>query len=257
MHAKLGPYEVHIWLAQPDITDNNAALSEFWNIMSRQERERENRFYHHSDRIIHRIARGLTRNVLSMYAPVPPNAWIFTETTNGKPEISQPAEYNRLKFNISHTAGLVACAVTRERQIGVDVESPAREVDVEKIAKRFFAPEEFIELLGLPPAKRKERFFAYWTLKESYVKAKGTGLSLSTSRFAFALRETTAGTPLVAGVRFDPELKDNPDEWQFMLSRNRTGHFLAVSGREKNRRLVMRVNELSSRREIQPLAHEA
>jgi 4'-phosphopantetheinyl transferase len=43
------------------------------------------------------------------------------------------------------------------------------------LAGRYFAPLEVDALGALPAAERLGRFFAYWTLKESYIKARGLG----------------------------------------------------------------------------------
>jgi phosphopantetheine--protein transferase-like protein len=52
-----------------------------------------------------------------------------------------------------------------------------------KIARRFFTKREHAHLLEWPEALRTERFFELWTMKESYIKLKGAGLSLPLSSF--------------------------------------------------------------------------
>ena len=53
------------------------------------------------------------------------------------------------------------------------------------IANRFFSPTEAAALSGVPEHRRQERFFEYWTFKESYIKARGMGLSIPLDRFSF------------------------------------------------------------------------
>ena len=67
------------------------------------------------------MAHALARLTLSRYAPVPPEAWSFSLGEHGRPEIEGPSDAGRLRFNLSHTRGMVACAVVRELDIGVDV----------------------------------------------------------------------------------------------------------------------------------------
>ena len=91
-------------------------------------------------------------------------------------------------FNLSHSGEYALCAVC-ESEIGCDIEKigPAP-LDV---AKRFFPREEYIDILSQPtPALQNERFFLYWTIRESYMKAVGTGLSLPQDAFRVCAGET-------------------------------------------------------------------
>ena len=68
-----------------------------------------------------------------------------------------------------------------DREVGCDIEEIAR-YDL-RVAKRFFAPEEYECIAAAPPEEQKERFFRYWTLKESFLKVTGRGLDLPMSSF--------------------------------------------------------------------------
>jgi 4'-phosphopantetheinyl transferase len=120
---------------------------------------------------------------------------------------------------------LVACAVSATcEQVGVDVESVERKTDALEIAKRCFAASEFKRLRAVTEQQRRERFFCYWTLKESYAKARGLGLSLPLEQLSFELD----GGPRI-GVSFEPELRDDPTRWSFALVRPSALHRLAVA----------------------------
>ena len=88
--------------------------------------------------------------------------------------------------------------VTSGRTLGVDTESVvARDADIDGL-DRYFAPEESAALLALPPRERRRRFFELWTLKESYIKARGMGLAIALDAFRFELggerqRRSTCG----------------------------------------------------------------
>ena len=118
---------------------------------------------------------------LSRFADVPPGAWEFTTGEYGKPDIAAPS--TRLRCSLSPTAGMAACAVIRDRDIGVDVELRSRTTPIE-VAARFFSSRETHDLLTLDPARQPERFLEYWTLKEAYLKARGFGLSLPLDQFS-------------------------------------------------------------------------
>src|SRR5205807_3952580 len=134
--------------------------------------------------------------VLSRYADVSPGGWRFVRSALGKPEVRLPPltlpspprggegkggwGSRSLCFNLTHTRGLAACAVTWDREVGVDAEDwqrQGRELS-EGLIRYCLSPEERACLKGLPPAERKRGFFDYWTLKEAYIKARGLGLSL-------------------------------------------------------------------------------
>jgi len=76
-------------------------------------------------------ARMLTRSTLSCYADVPVQAWQFTANEHGRPAIDWPRKYRDIYFSISHTTGLVVIAVSRNPEIGIDVETTDREVEIE------------------------------------------------------------------------------------------------------------------------------
>ena len=111
-------------------------------------------------------------------------------------------------------------------EVGVDVEDVARDTETVEIADRFFSPFEAAALRALPPARHRERFFSYWTLKESYIKARGMGLSLPLELFSFHLDDG----PAIA-ISFERGLDDDPQTWSFALLGVQDRHFLAVGAR--------------------------
>ena len=95
-------------------------------------------------------------------------------------------------FNLSHSGDYVMLAAA-DREVGCDIEEIAR-YDL-RVAKRFFAPEEYECIAAAPPEEQQELFFRYWTLKESFVKVTGRGLNLPMS--SFEIRFDEAGRPSV------------------------------------------------------------
>lgn len=154
------------------------------------------------------MTRALVRTVLSKYADVPPEAWRFVTNDYGRPEVDAPAAARWLKFNLSHTNGLVAMIVAREREVGVDVEDRDRRGRLLNVADRYFSPSEVEALHALPNEEQLERFFLYWTLKESYIKARGMGLAIPLAQFSFSFHDAIT-------IDFDPRLHDDPNRWQF------------------------------------------
>jgi 4'-phosphopantetheinyl transferase len=192
-------------------------------LLSEDERARQARFRFAGDRRRFLITRALVRTVLSRYAAVPPEAWVFSAGARGRPVIAAPPAAPALEFNISQSSELVMLGVTSGRALGIDVESiEARAADIDGL-DRYFAPEESAALLSLPPADRRRRFFELWTLKESYLKARGLGLAIALDAFRF---ELTGHRGLALHMR--PELGDSPDDWRLWQLDLRDGYLAAV-----------------------------
>jgi 4'-phosphopantetheinyl transferase len=171
-----------LWWTRFSELANHPVLHEYRQILNAEERAKEPVFYFPKDRLRYLVTRALVRTVLARYLSVAAADLRFVQNHYGRPELEAPAG---LSFNISHTDGLIVLAVSRCGDVGVDVENVVTRNAALELAPRFFAPVEARELAALPPHEQPERFFEYWTFKESYIKARGMGLSLPLHQFAF------------------------------------------------------------------------
>lgn len=102
----------------------------------------------------------------------------------GKPYIQ---DVEGFYFNISHSGNYVAIGVS-DGEIGIDIERKDW-VDY-RIVERFFSKKEAQAILSCPEEQgRIDTFYKLWTLKESYVKALGRGLSIPLSSFEFDISD--------------------------------------------------------------------
>jgi 4'-phosphopantetheinyl transferase len=214
--------EVEIWLTSMAAV-GEALRQHYTQLLSAPEHARWQRFLVAGARDQYLIGRALLRTTLSRYADVPEEAWVFETNPYGCPFVAEPAAQRDLRFNLSHTDGLVACAVTRQDDIGVDVENTAREVDPLALAPTVFAAEEIADVAATPPELRLQRFFSYWTLKEAYIKARGIGLSLPLDGFWFELGGS------VPRIRFSDRCPDRSECWYFEQRRPTARHKLAIA----------------------------
>jgi 4'-phosphopantetheinyl transferase len=216
--------ECHVWLARAPVVlpVNLVRCYEAWLTDDEWARYQSFRFERH--RHLYLLTRGVVRATLSRYADVAPGEWRFAVGSHGKPYVALPAEAGRLSFNLSNTDGLVACAVAREVAVGVDVENVMRPGDPMSIAAQFFSPREVRDLSALPWSRQRERFFAYWTLKEAYIKARGLGLAIPLNQFSFLLDEEK---PEI-GLLIDEGLSDDPCSWQCRRPSVAPPHALAL-----------------------------
>lgn len=106
---------------------------------------------------------------------------VFDRNEYGKPSLKDYPDYY---FNISHSGDWVVCC-TCNFPIGVDVEQ-IKPIDF-TIAKRFFSTNEYKNLMNKNVQQRLPYFFELWTLKESYIKAIGKGLSIPLNSFTLRI----------------------------------------------------------------------
>lgn len=221
----LNPDEIHLWFAFPDEIQDRELLSAYQKLMTEEEYARQQRFRFAKHQQLFLITRALVRTTLSRYTDVEPQHWRFSKNDYGKPTILAAEDLPPLRFNLSHTEGLIICGVVLKQDIGVDIENGERKCTTLDIADRFFSPQEVKDLHALSSKVEKQnRFFDYWVLKESYIKARGMGLSLPLEQFSFHLSKNK---PLQ--ISFDPRMQDNPDDWQFWLLKPTQYHKAAIS----------------------------
>ncbi len=221
---KLDPHRVDLWFAFYDEINEGHLLDRYRLLLSNEEREREQRIYLAKNRHRFLVTRALVRTVLSRYAPVPPKHWSFLSNSYGKPGISNDGSVaSRISFNVSHTDGLIVLGVTCETALGVDIENVHSRRATLDSTEAYLSDEESLAITELSPDQRSERFFQYWTLKESYIKARGMGLSIPLGACSFRF---TAQNRICLAT--EPSLKDTPSRWQFWQLRPSPDHLTAV-----------------------------
>jgi 4'-phosphopantetheinyl transferase len=219
----VAPDEAHLWYT-PTARVSSALLDAQRAILDGDERARADRFVFPRHGAAFTIAHALVRCALSRYAAVAPSHWRFVTNDHGRPRVQSPP-LDGLDFNLSHADGIAVVLVGRG-VLGVDVEPLARRAPLE-VADRYFAPAEVRALAALPPAERPRRFLEYWTLKESYIKARGLGLALPLDAFAFDL--DSGPRPRIS---FAPAIEDDGARWWFTHVSPTGGDLMAVALRD-------------------------
>jgi len=219
---KLEPGTAHLWVADLASVDERT-VEDYRILLSEEELDRAQRFRFQRDRLSFVVSHGLLRTALTWLAPGNrPEDWIFAMGANGRPEINMPDTVPWPRFNISHTAGSVACVVTAEIDCGVDVESVRPLPDLEALSRRVLTPTERAHIAALPDDERLCSFFRLWTLKEAYAKARGLGVLLSFERLCFEWNE--------GGIRLDIDpVLDDGAQWYFDQWQAPPGYMLSVA----------------------------
>jgi len=182
---KLSDNEVHVWFANLNQPKDVQARLTKW--LSNDEIMRANRFRSEKNRRHFIAARGVLRDILSRYLKQAPDTFEFEANPYGKPLLLTPVNGRKLSFNVSHSGEYALYAVMYDRQIGVDIEQIRPDFTANEIAQRFFSPREVETLQALPLDLQTEAFFACWTRKEAFIKAKGKGLSIPLQQFDVTL----------------------------------------------------------------------
>lgn len=167
--------EVHVLLVCLDIATHE--IKSLQAILSADELLRATRFRFERDQKRFIAARGMLRKILGHYLGRSPHNLRFEYTSYGKPILAAGSGDDTLRFNLSHSDAFAIYAVTRGRNIGIDIERVRDDVAVEQIAQRFFSQGEISSLERIHKNTRSEVFFQYWTRKEAFIKATGKGVS--------------------------------------------------------------------------------
>lgn len=182
--------EVHVWRCRLD--QPPSYVQSLLRTLAADERNRAERFYFEKDRASFIVSRGSLRAILSSYLYIEPQKLRFCYNSFGKPALVTEMGGESFRFNASHSHGLALFAVTRNRELGIDIEWIRDGLVEQEIAEHFFSAGEVRILRQLPANAQRESFFRCWTSKEAYIKAKGEGLSMPLDQFEVSV---TPGKP--------------------------------------------------------------
>jgi 4'-phosphopantetheinyl transferase len=225
--------EVHVWrLAVGALADAEVAARAV-AALDDADRQRYARYREDRDRLMFLGGRVMARAVVAGALAVRPDEWQWREGPHGRPEIGAPD--TPVRFNLAHSGGVVICAVARGREVGVDVEDRGRRPVDKRVIHRYCAPEEAADVEAQGAAWH-DRFLMYWTLKESYLKALGLGISVPLEEIRF-----TIGPEI--RVSFRGSLAASSTDWAFSLLHQAPHHYAAVAASGRAPRVIERTFE--------------
>jgi 4'-phosphopantetheinyl transferase len=167
---------VHVW--RVSLNHPTELLSALQSSLSADEQAHAQRFIFERDRRRYVIAHAALRKIIAAYLRTDAASVEFDVGMRGKPSLRGPVNEHGLRFNMSHSEDLALVAVTREREVGVDVEYVRDVADDLSIAQHFFCKSEQALLGAADGPERRSMFFRLWTRKEALIKATGDGLWL-------------------------------------------------------------------------------
>jgi 4'-phosphopantetheinyl transferase len=188
---------VRLWLVDLDSPGDDDARA----VLSRDEAARAARFAFDRHRGRFTVGRAALRRILASELGADPAGLVFSYSAAGKPSLDHDAP--ALHFNLSHSHRWALVAVCRAGAVGVDIERERPLDDVLRLARTAFSPAELDELRTVPVLQQQQAFFAGWTRKEAYIKARGDQLALM-REFDVSLAADSPRLLRVAGDAAEP-----------------------------------------------------
>lgn len=217
-----GADQIVAWHAHIDVFDARPDLrASAEQLLTAQDRGRFERFRHETDRLMFLLGRAMAKSMVGRSLGVAASAWEWHEGPHGRPEVRDPG--CPVRFSVAHSAGLVVCAVARDREVGADVEDLQRRPPAPLVVTRYCSPGEAADIHAASQESWPSRFLSYWTLKEAYLKARGLGISVTLSEIEFALN---GAEPRIA---FHGSLAGTDDRWRFHLERLGDRYLMALA----------------------------
>lgn len=171
--------------------DNDAyiSLKDAHHYVTDQELERANRYHYQENREMYLRGRGYLRKLLGWHMQLPPQRVPLHEALGRKPVVIG----NPLHFNLSHSADLAVCAISKCRPVGIDVEKFNITRPEPELCQQVFTSNELKSLSKCENEVFMQCFYAFWTAKEAMMKLTGLGVRLAPKQIELALE---SGRPI-------------------------------------------------------------
>lgn len=154
-------------------------LNTLCSYISLDKKSRIEKFIYKKDKIRALIGEILLKVIINQEIGLKVEDIAFDKNSYGKPHL---VNCDKFHFNISHSGEFVVCAVD-DKPIGIDVEEE-RDIKFEEIADSFFTEKELHYIMKEDSEPSLSKFYRIWTLKESYIKCCGKGLSIPLKSFS-------------------------------------------------------------------------
>jgi 4'-phosphopantetheinyl transferase len=158
---------------------DQALLDDSVTLLSREERNRADKFVHPHDRRRFVTAHGGLRTILGHHIGADPASLVFENVDHAKPRL---AHHSQVSFNLAHSHERALLALSEGPELGVDLEH-RRPLEHADIAQRYFHPNEAHEVTHAHGETAAHIFFKIWAMKEAVIKATGEGLATPLDSF--------------------------------------------------------------------------
>jgi 4'-phosphopantetheinyl transferase len=170
---------VDLW--QGELGNDETLYQEYWGILGEAEQAYAGQLGTDLQRQRYLEVYGRLRKILAQTVNESPSKISIKKTEHGKPYLADCPE---VVFNLSHSANTLIIAVSRNCQLGIDIEHCKPRVNLQGLVDKCFAEEESAYWRALPEAQKMREFYRFWTRKEAFVKATGRGIALGLNQCA-------------------------------------------------------------------------
>lgn len=195
MFSPLKTNQIDVWLLPINGWDyTQLGNNQVNSLLSSQEIIRFRRFRPTTKKAEFIASRLLLRHILTQYTECDISRTEAIPDDMGRPFWKEKGENIDLFFSLSHTKDMICCALSRNKEIGCDIESLQPRKHQEDLAERVFSTKEQNLYKNLPAKNKGEFFYRSWTLKEAFVKALGQGLRIPFTSLSFTNLATDSET---------------------------------------------------------------
>ena len=231
--------EPTVWLWTHDLTEQREPVADWLETLDEEERAQCRRFRRAADRVAYAAAHALLYRALGATLGVARDALRLARDAMGRPYLATPAAL-ALDFNLSHTEGLVAVALSTAGRVGVDVEDGNRPLPPgDELHAYGVSDEELAQIKALATAPAGRHFMTLWSSREAVAKADGRGLSLPFCAIAIDLARNVA--------RIAPPADARHRDWRLWRESPTPRHLLTLACERHDARLEHPASLLSLR----------
>ena len=173
--------ELHIWTVS--LEPGEEFIEKCKSALSEGERNRIDWFSFPQVQNNYVISQGVLRSILAGYLNIEPSQIQLSKHAKGKPFVTNDTS---LFFNLSNSGKKAVFSFSRDNEVGIDLEMIRTLPDLEELIQKNFTPAESNYISKVAEEKLK-RFFQFWTIKESYLKAIGEGMRLTPDNLEFCI----------------------------------------------------------------------
>ena len=166
---------------------------------------------------------AILRTLLARYLPLAPEQLEFGREAKGRPYLQHQGAPD---FNLSDTRGGCVLAVAARGRVGIDIERCDRTLPVNRLAERWFSPEEAQALRSVDAERARRAFLRLWTAKEASCKATGTGIYGRLNAWRFAIDGALDAVPTVIEM---PDEAGTSARWRFHRLMPASTHTVALA----------------------------